>query len=273
MSQVWEHAPYTAGSLLVLLALADWANDDGIAWPSMERLAKKARIDRRSAQRIVRQLEKDGTLEIERGGGRAKQHKYLLKIETATLCRPLDVKENSDISDIERAAFDAQRATSDAETATPTSPDPLVEPSEEPSIEPPYIGRDFLHALLLFKDHRKSIRKPLSLDAERLLYRKLGAWGEKGATVALEDAVMNRWQGVFEPRQDRIVKHLNGSPLPPPKVELPPLPEGVAQWACGCGFEVLQNGGGRKDCPDCGSDLVKVMMDNVRAGLSGNGHG
>lgn len=259
MSLVWEHAPYTAGSLLVLLALADWANDDGIAWPSMERLAKKARIDRRSAQRIVRQLEKDGTLEIERGGGRAKQHKYLLKLQTATNCRPLGTAENSDISNAETATFHPQRAASDTETATPTSPDPLVEPLViKPSLEPPYVGREFQHALSTFREHRKSIKKPLTLDAEQLLYRKLSAWGESAATVALEDAVMNRWQGVFEPRQDRIARHLNGSPQPSPKIDLPPLPDGVARWACGCGFDVLQNGNGRKDCPDCGSKLVEV---------------
>lgn len=144
MSLVWERAPYTAGSLIVLLALADWANDEGVAWPSMDRLAQKARIDRRSAQRIVRQLEKDGVLEIEHGGGRAKQHKYVLKMETATICRPLSAEEKGDISDIqtatldpETATSDAQRATLDPETATRMSPDPSVEPLEEPSDDPP----------------------------------------------------------------------------------------------------------------------------------------
>lgn len=136
MSLVWEHAPYTSGSLIVLLALADWANDEGVSWPSMDRLAQKARIDRRSAQRIVRQLAKDGVLKIEEGGGRGKQHKYLIQTETVANCRPL-AEINSDISDTKRATFDAQRATSGAETVTPMSPDPLVEPSEEPLVEPP----------------------------------------------------------------------------------------------------------------------------------------
>lgn len=136
MSLIWERAPYTAGSLLVLLALADWANDEGVAWPSMDRLAEKARIDRRSAQRIVRQLAKDGVLVLEEGGGRSKQHKYRIQTETVANCRPL-AEINGDISTTERATFRAQRATSDAETVTPMSPDPLVEPSEEPLVEPP----------------------------------------------------------------------------------------------------------------------------------------
>lgn len=147
MTLVWERAPYTAGSLLVLLALADWSNDDGISWPSMDRLARKARIDRRSAQRIVRQLAKDGVLVIDEGGGRGKQHRYLIQVETVANCRPLaEVEtatqvsplsdEKGDISDTKRATFDVQRATFQAETVTPTSPDPLVEPLEKPSVDP-----------------------------------------------------------------------------------------------------------------------------------------
>lgn len=147
MSLVWERAPYSSGSLLVLLALADWSNEDGISWPSMETLATKTRIERRSAQRIVRQLAGDGYIKIEEGGGRGKQHRYLIQIEKMTNCRPLVESETAtstspfsdekgDISNTKRATFRAERATFEAETVTPTSPDPLEEPLEEPSREP-----------------------------------------------------------------------------------------------------------------------------------------
>lgn len=129
MSLVWERAPYSGGSLLVLLALADWANDDGLCWPSIQRLADKTRIDRRSAQRIIRQLEKDGFIKIDEGGGRAKQHRYFIQLETVTKCRPFPEQASA-----ETATFETQRATSDAETATRTSPDPLVEPLDDPSV-------------------------------------------------------------------------------------------------------------------------------------------
>jgi hypothetical protein len=214
MSLVWERAPYTAGSLIVLLALADWANDEGVAWPSMERLAQKARIDRRSAQRIVRQLERDGVLEIEAGGGRAKQHKYVLKMETAAKCRPLYASENGDISDIKTATLDPERATSDpqratfhTETATPTSPDPLVEPSEDPSdkpsIEPsepmpPFLSKEFLESLKDYQQYRKEIRKPLRAIGLKKLYAQLGNLGEQRAIAAMDYSISRGWIGVFE---------------------------------------------------------------------------
>ena len=46
----------------MLLALADNANDEGVCWPSLTTIAKKAGMDERSARRILRRLEKEGFL-------------------------------------------------------------------------------------------------------------------------------------------------------------------------------------------------------------------
>src|SRR5260370_40677127 len=57
MSQDWEDTRIgSQAELLVLLALADHARDDGLCWPSMRSIAGKARIEKRSAQRIIRRL-------------------------------------------------------------------------------------------------------------------------------------------------------------------------------------------------------------------------
>jgi len=70
MSQVWEDSRIDSQSeLLVLLALADHARDDGLCWPSMRSIAVKARIEERSAQRIVRRLIEKGLIELVSQGG------------------------------------------------------------------------------------------------------------------------------------------------------------------------------------------------------------
>jgi hypothetical protein len=70
MAQVWEDARVRSqAELLVLLALADHARDDGLCWPSMCTIAKKARIEERSAQRIVRRLIEKGLIELVSKGG------------------------------------------------------------------------------------------------------------------------------------------------------------------------------------------------------------
>src|SRR5690606_4221675 len=62
MSRVWEESKQKANKLLMLLALADNANDAGYAYPSVNTLAKKVRVNRRNAQKIIDTLEADGDL-------------------------------------------------------------------------------------------------------------------------------------------------------------------------------------------------------------------
>jgi Helix-turn-helix domain len=70
MSQVWEDARIQSQpELLLLLALADHARDDGVCWPSIRTIAAKARVEERSAQRIIRRLIEKGLVEIVTKGG------------------------------------------------------------------------------------------------------------------------------------------------------------------------------------------------------------
>lgn len=61
MTQVWE-IDLPASQKIVLLALADCANDDGHCWPGMATLAAKCSKSERTVQGMIAQLEKDGHL-------------------------------------------------------------------------------------------------------------------------------------------------------------------------------------------------------------------
>lgn len=69
---VWEHAPVKSGELVVLLALADNAHDDGGgAYPSQATLAAKSRMSDRQVRNCLRALEAAGLIEPQgttRGG-------------------------------------------------------------------------------------------------------------------------------------------------------------------------------------------------------------
>ena len=69
MSAVWEKAPVDGGSLLVLLAMADFANDNGICWPSVPTLALKSRLSERQVQRVLRDLEDAKLIMVDKGTG------------------------------------------------------------------------------------------------------------------------------------------------------------------------------------------------------------
>lgn len=80
MTWVWASSPYTGERLLVHLALADFANDEGICFPSHATLSRKARCSTAWVSKSLRQMIRDGLLEeIEKAGnGRGKVGRYRL---------------------------------------------------------------------------------------------------------------------------------------------------------------------------------------------------
>ena len=68
MSLVWE-LTLPDSDKLVLLALADSANDDGQCWPSIATLARKCSKDARTVERVLKRLRDAGHVErVERPG-------------------------------------------------------------------------------------------------------------------------------------------------------------------------------------------------------------
>lgn len=77
MTWVWDNSKHEGTELLAELSLADWANDDGVCWPNLTRIAKRTRVKTRQATNIIHQLEAAGTLYVQRGIGRISS-RYLL---------------------------------------------------------------------------------------------------------------------------------------------------------------------------------------------------
>ena len=74
---VWKQSRQKkSGTLLVLLALADYTNSEGIAWPAVSTLARKVRMSKRNTQRCLRALEEAGELEVRRNQARRGSNIY-----------------------------------------------------------------------------------------------------------------------------------------------------------------------------------------------------
>lgn len=73
MSQVWDLA-LPAFDKLVLLALADCANDEGLAWPSIATLKRKSGAGERTVYRAIAAMESLGILTIERIVGKGNRY-------------------------------------------------------------------------------------------------------------------------------------------------------------------------------------------------------
>lgn len=86
VATVLDHLPdLTATEALVLVALADYASDDTReCWPSIGTIARRARCDRRTAQRQLVKLEKRGLISRALGGhqyGQNTSSRYRLKFD------------------------------------------------------------------------------------------------------------------------------------------------------------------------------------------------
>lgn len=71
---VWNHSPYSGARFTLHLALADTANDDGLAWPSARWLAAKSRMNENYVREIIRSFEQEGLIHIERRTGHASRY-------------------------------------------------------------------------------------------------------------------------------------------------------------------------------------------------------
>ncbi|WP_334459079.1 helix-turn-helix domain-containing protein [Micromonospora sp. CPCC 205554] len=77
MSWVWDHSPVGGTQRLVLLAIADCADDTGEnAWPSVATLARKVRLDERTVQRVIRRLVDGGHLTVSASAGGRASNRY-----------------------------------------------------------------------------------------------------------------------------------------------------------------------------------------------------
>lgn len=134
---VWEHSQQSGGALVVLLALADHANDEGYCWPGIERIARYANVKERQIQRHIRALEDAGEIETRQGDGRGNTNVYYIKLlekgviddtvieqERVSWMTPFNTERVSSMT--EKGVMDDTLTVSNQEEEV-TAPDPLAE--------------------------------------------------------------------------------------------------------------------------------------------------
>lgn len=123
MSEVWEHAPVSQGALLVLLALADAADEGSrMCFPGIGRLARYSRLKERHVSNCLRELRDAGVIEVARNEGPAGTNLYTITHPSKWGVQKLQGVHSS-------AEGDALQCRGDMHSSAP-------KPSEEPSVEP-----------------------------------------------------------------------------------------------------------------------------------------
>jgi hypothetical protein len=178
MGAVWERDDLTSTQKLVLLALADWANDEGLCWPSIDRIAVKASLTPRAVQKTIKSLEEAQFLRREEIRGKGNKYWVSLPLNhvhpRTTFTPPPNHVHPTPEPRSPNTSKIHQRTTKSNIAAKPESV------SED-------VWRDFIEL-------RKAKRAPLSNTALQAIEREAG---KAGWTLndALAESVARGWQG------------------------------------------------------------------------------
>lgn len=69
LNHVWEHSTLKGTALLLMIAIADMANDDGECYPGKARLSRKCRTTKDNIKKLLKKCEESGELIIQDGMG------------------------------------------------------------------------------------------------------------------------------------------------------------------------------------------------------------
>lgn len=118
INAVWQQSHQKGNALLLLQAIADFADDEGYAFPAVLTLAKKARVSERTAQTLIQKLRDDGELEVHAGAGPRGTNRYRVVIPEAHQMALLTPKSP--------AGGAAPLTGAAARTPQPSAPEPSV---------------------------------------------------------------------------------------------------------------------------------------------------
>jgi hypothetical protein len=189
MTAVWERADLSSTQKLVLLALADWANDEGLCWPSINRLAVKASLTSRGVQKSIRSLEDMGFIRREEVTGKGNRYWISIPANEVHPCTAFTPPLNVVHPTPERGSDNTPYTHQDTPKDITALPD--------------WLPIDAWNGWL---DMRKQRKKPLTDRATSRAINKLEAMRDAGQdiTEVLDRSTMNGWTDLYEIKEKAI---------------------------------------------------------------------
>lgn len=207
-SSVWKTSKQKNNALLMLLAIADNANDEGWAYPSIDTLASKVRVTRRNAQKIIDRLEAAGEVVVyNRVSTENNEHHYsntyhLPQYGVANSNPPVELR-----GEIHKRSSVA----SDTRVVSPATPESSIEPSSNQKDSAP-VAQDATG--LANVEHPKPPRKRDAVF-DTIAEQGFNIQGEdkpaNGHIAALAKEARAAWTAVMGERDDtRLADALRG---------------------------------------------------------------
>lgn len=182
MARVWDDSPYDGKALLLHLAIADFANDDGLAFPSQATLARKARASDEWVRQTIRRMEADGYLVLvtPSGGRGVTAQRRLVWPHPVGGSDPLIPQAGA-------------RETPKSSSALPLS-DEQVEPSVENMAASAAVDDRITMAWSTFWDRYPKSRRRQKAECEKLYRKAIAAMKLAAGDVNPINSGLTRWQ-------------------------------------------------------------------------------
>lgn len=187
------------GEKIVLLSLADNANDNGHCWPSMATIAKRAGMTQRGAQLIVQRLEAKGHLHRQQVSGKGCNY-YVHPRTTFAPEQPSPPNEN---------AFTPERRSPKSSRTVIHKEPSVLHVSAKP--KPAFVLPDCISpdAWAGFLEMRKRKRANPTERAKQLIIDKLAKLSPDGSdcNAILDQSTEHGWTGVFKLKEEHNGQH------------------------------------------------------------------
>jgi hypothetical protein len=186
MTAVWDREDLSSTQKLVLLALADWANDEGLCWPSIERVAKKSSLKKRAVQLAIRSLEEMQFIRREEVIGKGNRYWIQIPVHQMHPC----IKDTPPVHEMhETRALDAPNTLDIHQLNTKCIKGAL----------PDWLPMDAWNGWVAMRKQRK---RPLTDRATAMAINKLDAIRNKGHDIEdlLDRSTINGWLDIYEPK-------------------------------------------------------------------------
>lgn len=192
MTAAWK-IDATSTDKLVLLALADWANGEGLCWPSIRQLADKSGLAERGLQMAIKRLCEAGHLTRCEVTGKGVNY----TVHPRTTCTPAkDAPPHETTQTPARRAPNTVSNHQESKKATPSHSKrakPKAATIELPGGVTAELWQDY-------RAMRQRKRAPMTPKAESLMLAKLVKLQREGhdPVAVIEQSIMNAWTGLFE---------------------------------------------------------------------------
>ena len=193
MTYVWDQSKQQGSNLLTLLAIADWARDDGArAYPTIKMLAQKTRLSERSIQRIIQHLEGENEVRIVRSTGRGRAHEYTVLMGKGDILSPDILSPDRDDASLKGDTDGQERVTSvaikgDTGGVSTVNTQPSLQPLDIQAPLDPSVWPDWYGDLFSIPGFKKSIDECVAWLAKNSISE-----AKANQTAA---AVKGRWPG------------------------------------------------------------------------------